>query len=88
MDVLRTLSALNLPLRGSSLKITDSNCGVYLTIMKLLARYVPQLQHHLSSTNRINYLSNTIMEEQVVTLAKISREKVLQEILTAASSTS
>lgn len=28
MDVLRTLSALNLLKRGSSLNITDSNCGV------------------------------------------------------------
>ena len=80
MDVLRTLSALNLPLRGSSLKMTDSNCGVYLTIMKLLASYVPQLQHHLSSANRIQYMSNTMMEEQVMTLAKISRKRVLQEI--------
>ena len=76
MDVLRTLSALNLLLSGSSLKITDSNCDVYLTIMKLLARYVPQLQHHLSSANR---MSNTFMEEQVMTLA-ISHERVLQEI--------
>ena len=48
--------------------------------MKLKERYFSQQQHHLSFANRIQYLSNTIMEEQVVTLAKISRERVLQEI--------
>lgn len=51
--------------------------------MKLLARYVPRLERHLSSGNRINYLSNTIMEEEVATLAKISRQKIFQDISNA-----
>jgi hypothetical protein len=63
---------------GSSSNIDARNCGVYLAIMKLLARDVPQLERHLSSGNRVKYLSNTVMEEEIATFAKISRQKILQ----------
>jgi hypothetical protein len=80
IDVLRTLCALNLPLRGSSGNIDDPDCGVYLTIMKLMARHIPQLSIHLNSGKRIKYMSNTIMEEQVRTIAGITRQRLLDDI--------
>ena len=80
MDVLRTLTSLNLPLRGSSSDVDASDCGVYLSIMKLLARYVPQPQSHFNSAAKIKYLSNTIIEEQVEILAQVTRRDILKEI--------
>lgn len=76
MDVLRTLTSWNLPLRGKSTQIDRADCSVYFSIIKLLARYYPQLYEHLNSENRIKYLSNTIMEEQVGTPANMIRCKI------------
>jgi hypothetical protein len=78
--VLRTLCALNLPLRGSSGNIDDPDCEVYLTIMKLMTRHIPQLFIHLNSGKRIKYMSNTITEEQVRTIAGITRQRLLDDI--------
>lgn len=71
-DVLRTLTSLNLPLRGKSTRTDRADCGVYLSTIKLLVRYHPQLQEHLNSENGIKYLSNTIMEEQVQKLPNVT----------------
>lgn len=67
MDVLRALSSLNLPLRGKS---------------RLIGRtwYHPQLHEHLTSENRMKYLSNTIMEKQVRTSSNITRCQIFAEV--------
>jgi len=38
-DVVLTLSGLGLAFRGHRKNINDARCGVYLSILKLLAKY-------------------------------------------------
>lgn len=77
-DVLQTLTSLILPLRGKSTQTDRADCGFYLSIIKLLARYHLQLHEHLNFENRIMYLNNTIMEKLVRTLANKTRCKMLE----------
>lgn len=79
-DLLRTITSLTLPLRGHSGDIHSSNCGIYLTFIKFLSKYCPQLQHHLESESKIKYLSNTITDEQIKHLADSVRLSILNEI--------
>ena len=43
------MAGLNLPFRGDSRNIDDPNCGVYLSLLKEIAKTNPTLMNHLQS---------------------------------------
>ena len=74
-SVLKVLTALGLPLRESR-----EHDGVYLSILKLMAQFVPILAEQLGSKNKVKYTSKTVYEEQIKILAQKATEKILSMI--------
>ncbi|KAE9521916.1 hypothetical protein AGLY_017723 [Aphis glycines] len=79
-DTVRTLSGLGVAFRGHRENIlSDDYPGIYLTIIKLISRHNPILFSHIESSNRIKYLSKTIMYELLSTLADQTRKIIVDE---------
>jgi hypothetical protein len=82
-SLIRTMAGLNLPFRGDSRNIDDPNCGVYLSLLKEISKTNPTLMNHLQSESRIRYLSETITNEQIEILAKLTLNKIIEDIQNA-----
>lgn len=82
IDVILTLSMCNLAFRGHREDIQESdNCGNFLSIVKLLAKYDPVLQSHISNEKiRNKYFSATIQNEIISLLSKSVRKSILDEV--------
>jgi len=78
-DVVLTLSGLGLAFRGHRENIKDARCGVYLSILKLLAKHNQVFEQHLQSSSKIKYTSKTITEEIIQILASETRNSILKK---------
>lgn len=62
----------NLPLRGSSEKMYNQNCGIFLSLIELVSHYDTVLLDHIksitscTSKNKLSYFSPTIQNELIV----------------------
>ncbi|CAI6376818.1 unnamed protein product [Macrosiphum euphorbiae] len=76
----------NLPLRGSSEKMFNQNCGIFLNLIELLSHYDTVLLDHIksinscSSKNKLSYFSPTIQNELIVLLGKKVKNEALDRI--------
>jgi hypothetical protein len=70
-DLVLTLSGLGLAFRGHRENINDARCGVYLSILKLLAIHNQVFEQHLQSSLRIKYTSKIFTEEIIQILASV-----------------
>ncbi|XP_025407343.1 uncharacterized protein LOC112681293 [Sipha flava] len=58
-DVVLTISGLGLAFRGHRENINDARCGVYLSILKLIAKHNQVFEQHLQSSLRIKYTTDS-----------------------------
>lgn len=76
----------NLALRGSSNDIDDSNCGVFLKTIKLIAKHDSEIQCHVEAikiphTGRhTSYFSNIIQNEVISLFAHEVKKIIISEI--------
>ncbi|XP_069465605.1 zinc finger MYM-type protein 1-like [Ambystoma mexicanum] len=77
LDIVRSLSTLGMPFRGHRENLDGLNCGLFLTVVKLIARYNPTFNAHLNSQSRIKYVSKTITDELISMIALETRKSIL-----------
>jgi len=76
----------NLPLRGSSEKMYNQNCGIFLNLIELVSHYDTILFDHIksinscSSKNKLSYFSLTIQNELIILLGKKVKNEALDRI--------
>lgn len=92
IDVTRTMAICNLPFRGHRDSISDyknkldlgpdSSEGVFLNIVKLLARYDPVLEMHFKNMqiNRNHYLSNRSQNNFIALIADTIQKTIVEDI--------
>lgn len=90
IDITLTLAISNLPYRGHRENITadknrlqpDSSQGVFLNIVKLLARYDPILELHINriKKNEHNYLSNKSQNNYISLISQEVLKSIVQDI--------
>lgn len=80
----------NLALRGSSEKMYDKNCGIFLSLIELVSYYDSELLNHIkniSDTNnssyKYSYFSPTIQNELIEILGKKVKTEALNRIKNA-----
>ncbi|KAF0714077.1 zinc finger MYM-type protein 1-like, partial [Aphis craccivora] len=79
-DTVRTLCASGLPLRGHRENIgIPGNHGIYLNIIDLISRHNSTLSSHLNSNSKIKYLSKTITNEVLETLALETKSLIIKQ---------
>lgn len=86
INVSLTLATCNLPFRGRSSKIEDSDKGNFLSIMELLSNYDSVLRNLLQKPTGIgivNYLSPTIQNEIISLMAGEVSKEIISEIRSA-----
>ncbi|OXA39897.1 Zinc finger MYM-type protein 1 [Folsomia candida] len=72
----------NLPFRGSSSRIQDDNCGIFLSLIKLLSKYNPTLALHISRLEhgKVNYMSPRTQNEFISIAGSHLRSSILKDI--------
>lgn len=82
LDAIIYCARNNLAFRGSSDNINDSNCGNFLSLIKLLAKYHSTLAIHLQrmEKGKISYLSPRIQNEFIDVVAGTVRTSIIQDI--------
>lgn len=89
LDCVLYLARQSLPLRGHSEDLsTSDNCGNFLEAFKLLARYDPVANQHLTKVQQadgyvVSYLSPQSQNEFIKVLGDHIRTQILQRILRA-----
>ncbi|KAL4131264.1 hypothetical protein QTP88_008601 [Uroleucon formosanum] len=79
-DTVRTLCASGLPLRSHRENIgIPGNHGIYLNIIDLISRHNSTLSSHLNSNSKIKYLSKTITNEVLETLALETKSLIIKQ---------
>lgn len=84
IDVILFCSKNNLPLRGTTEKIGDSNSGIFLQLIEVISQYSPVLAQHVQEVRQSNfhtsYFSPTIQNEIIVLLGQTIRNKIITNI--------
>lgn len=84
VSCIQYLACQNLAFRRHREDISSSNQGNFLELVKLIAQFDPIMQQHLSAVNNspssLSYLSPTIQNELIHLMAKMTKEKLLEEI--------
>ena len=85
IDVIKFLSKQNLPFRGHREDSNSTNQGNFLETLKLIAKYNPVINEHLSATRlskkvMTTYLSPTIQNELIELLGKKVKHLILEEV--------
>ncbi|KAL4089005.1 hypothetical protein QTP88_024083 [Uroleucon formosanum] len=75
----------NLALRGSSDKIGEANCGIFLSLMEVISHYNPiLLAHvkHITDSNKptISYFSHKIQNEIICIMGQQVRQTIFEQI--------
>ncbi|MBW0529459.1 hypothetical protein O181_069174 [Austropuccinia psidii MF-1] len=75
----------NLALRGSSDKIGETNCGIFLSLMEVISHYNPILLAHIkhitdSNKPTISYFSHKIQNEIICIMGQQVRQTILKQI--------
>lgn len=75
----------NLALRGSSDKIGETNCGIFLSLMEVISHYNPiLLAHvkHITDSNKptISYFSHKIRNEIICIMGQQVRQTIFEQI--------
>lgn len=87
VDVILHCARNNLPLRGGSDSISDSNCGVFLSTLELISHYNPQLSKHIenvkSGKHVTSYFSPLIQNEVIDILGNKVRSEILKNVKSA-----
>lgn len=86
LDAIVFLSENNLAFRGASSDIQNDNCGNFLNLIKLLAKYYAPLGAHLDSITsnpkkpQVTYLSWEIQNEFIQICGDAVKTKILEQI--------
>ena len=78
-DTVKTLSAVGVAFRGHRENLNEGYPGIYLTVIKLIARHNPTLMEHIASSSKIKYLSKTVTYEILDVLAEQTRKLIIDE---------
>jgi hypothetical protein len=75
----------NLALRGSSDKIGEPNCGIFLSLMEVISHYNPIILAHLkhiteSNKPTISYFSHKIQNEIICIMGQKVRQTIFEQI--------
>jgi len=93
-NILKTISNVilfcaknNLPLRGSSDKVGDDNCGIFLGLIELISQYDPLLAEHVNNVKHsynhdkvLSYFSPIIQNELVIIMGQQVKQEILNRI--------
>lgn len=72
----------NLSFRGSSDNIDNRNCGTFLSLIKLLSKYLAPLARHLEQhkKGKTSYLSNRMQNEFIELIADTVRNTIIEQV--------
>lgn len=93
-NILKTISNIilfcaknNLPLSGSSDKVGDDNCGIFLGLIELISQYDPLLDEHVNNVKHnysydkvLSYFSPLIQNELVIIMGQQVKKEILNRI--------
>lgn len=84
IQVIKFLAAHNIAFRGSSSKLYQSNNGIFLGLIEMIATFDPTMQEHIrrikSSEIHDHYLGARIQNELIQLMSEKVREKIVSDI--------